>query len=115
MVVKKYRHSDGGSVLFRPMGLKILTEIVAVLTEKYPLTECFKLISKLPTDLAQDPYSGVIWDSSQKKIINGSTLARNLLLYMLNHPSKDVGKLQEDYAKALGDEINKIRLPEKVI
>ena len=115
IVVKKYRHSDGGSVLFRPMGLKILTEIVAVLVEKHPLTECFKMISKLPTDLAKDPYSGVIWDSSQKKIINGSTLARNLLLYMLNHPSKDVGKLHEDYAKALGVEINQIKLPEKVL
>lgn len=115
IVVKKYRHSDGGSVLFRPMGLKILTEIIAVLVEKHPLTECFKMISKLPTDLAKDPYNGVIWDSSQKKIINGSTLARNLLLYMLNHPSKDVGKLQEDYAKALGVEINQIRLPEKVL
>ena len=115
IVVKKYRHSDGGSVLFRPMGLKILTEIVAVLAEKYPLTECFKMISKLPTDLTKDPYNGVIWDSSQKKIINGSTLARNLLLYMLNYPSKDVDKLHEDYAKALGRETNQIGLPERIL
>lgn len=34
-VVKKYRHSDGGSVLFRPIGLKIVTEIIAGLVEKY--------------------------------------------------------------------------------
>ncbi len=115
IVVKKYRHSNGGSILFRPMGLKILTEIVAVLAEKHPLTECFKMISKLPTDLTKDPYRGVIWDSSQKKIINGSTLAKNLLLYMLNQPSKDVGKLQEDYAKALGVETNRIELPDKVL
>ena len=114
-VVKKYRHPDGGSVLFRPMGLKILTEIVAILVEKYPLIECFKMISNLPTDLTQDPYDGVIWDSSQKKIINGSTLARNLLLYMLDHPSKDVDKLHEDYAKALGVETNRIKLPKKVL
>lgn len=115
IVVKKYRHSEGGSVLFRPMGLKILTEIMAILVEKYSLSECFKMISKLPIDLAQDPYNGVIWDSSQKKIINGSTLARNLLLYMLDHPAKDVGKLHEDYAKALGVEINQIKLPEKIL
>ena len=115
IVVKKYRHSEGGSVLFRPMGLKILTEIVAVLVEKHPLTECFKMISKLPTDLTKDPYNGIIWDSSQKKIINGSTLARNLLLYMLDHPSKDVDKLHEDYAKALGVETSQIELPEKIL
>ena len=115
VVVEKYRHSDGGSVLFRPMGLKILTEIMAILVEKYPHSECFKMISKLPTDLAQDPYNGVIWDPSQKKIIGGRTLARNLLLYMLDHPSKDVDKLHEDYAKALGVETNRVELPEKVL
>ena len=114
-VVKKYRHLDGGSVLFRPMGLKIFTEIVAILAEKYPLIECFKMISKLPTDLVQDPYNGIIWDSSQKKIKNGSTLARNLLLYMLDHQQKDVDKLREEYANALGGEANQIGLPEKVL
>ena len=115
VVVEKHRHSDGGSVLFRPMGLKILTEVVAVLSEKYPPSECFKMISELPTDLTQNPYNGVIWDPSQKKIIGGRTLARNLLLYMLDHPLKDVDELHEDYAKALGVEANQIGLPEKVL
>ena len=115
VVVEKYRHSDGGSVLFRPMGLKILTEVVAVLSEKYLPSECFKMISKLPTDLTQTPYNGVIWDPSQKKIIGGKTLARNLLLYMLDHPPKDVDELHEEYAKALGLETNEVELPKKVL
>lgn len=115
VVVKKYRHSDGGSVLFRPMGLKILTEVVAVLSEKYLLSECFKMISKLPIDLTQTPYNGVIWDPSQKKIIGGKTLARNLLLYMLDHSPKDVNELHEKYANALGLETNEVELPKKVL
>ena len=72
------------------------------------------MISKLPTDLTQTPYNGVIWDPSQKKIIGGRTLARNLLLYMLDRPPKDVDELHEDYAKALGVETDQIRLPEKI-
>ena len=115
VIVEKYRHSDGGSVLFRPMGLKILTEVVAVLSEKYLPSECFKMISKLPTDLTQTPYNGVIWDPSQKKIIGGKTLARNLLLYMLDHPPKDVDELHEEYAQALGLETNEVELPKKVL
>ena len=114
-VVKKYRHPEGGSVLFRPIGLKILTEIIAELVEKYPLSKCFKMISKLPTDLTQMPYNGVIWHSTQKKmIIKGKTLVKNLLLYMLNHFSGDVDKLQEDYAKAIGIEMEAVKLPKKV-
>lgn len=115
-VVKRYRHPEGGSVLFRPIGLKILTEIIAGLVEKYPLSKCFKMISKLPTDLTQTPYNGVIWHPTQKKIIiKGKTLVKNLLLYMLDHPPKDVDKLHEDYAKALGIEMEKIELPKKAL
>ena len=115
-VVKKYRHSDGGSLLFRPIGLKILTEIIAGLVEKYPLSKCFKMISKLPTDLTQRPYNGVIWHPTQKKmLIKGKTLVKHLLLYMLNHFFGDVDKLRETYAKALGLEANEVELPKKVL
>lgn len=115
-VVKKYRHADGGSVLFRPIGLKIFTEIIAVLVEKYSLSECFKAVSKLPTDLTQTPYNGVIWHPTQKKmIIKGKTLVKNLLFYMLNQFPGDENKLREDYAKALGDEMKAVELPKKVL
>ena len=115
IVVKKYRHADGGSVLFRPIGLKILTEIIAGLVEKYPLSECFNMISKLPTDLTQTPYNGVIWHPTQKKVIRGKTLVKNLLFYMLNQFPGNVQKLREDYANALELETNQVQLPKKVL
>ena len=114
-VVKKYRHPEGGSVLFRPIGLQILTEIIAELVEKYPLSKCFKMISKLPTDLTQTPYNGVIWHPKQKRMIKGKTLVKNLLLYMLNHFSDDIDKLHADYAKAIGIEREEVKLPKKVL
>ncbi len=115
-VVKKYRHPDGGSVLFRPIGLKILIEIIAELVEKYPLPKCFRMISKLPTDLTQTPYNGVIWHPTQKKMLmKGKTLVKNLLLYMLNNFGGDVDKLREDYAKALGIETEEVELSQKAL
>ena len=83
-VVKKYRNPEGGSILFRPIGLTIITEIVATLVKKYPLDRCFELVSKLPTDLTAEPYNGVIWHPTQKRMIGGKALVRNLLLYMLD-------------------------------
>ena len=114
-VVKKYRHVNGGSVLFRPIGLKILTEIIATLVQNYPLVECFTLISKLPTDLTQVPYNHVIWNPNQNKIMGNRVLARNLLLYMLDHLPKNIDRLHKDYAKALGLETNEVELPKKVL
>lgn len=115
-VVKKYRHQNGGSVLFRPIGLKLLTEIITELAEKHSLSKCFRIISKLPTDLTQTPYNGVIWHPTQKRmIIKGKTLVKNLLLYMLNHFEGDLEKLHEDYAKAIGIKTEKTELPKKVL
>ena len=74
------------------------------------------MISKLPTDLTQTPYNGVIWHPRQKKmIIKGKALVKNSLLYMLNHFCGDVDKLREDYAKAIGIETEQSELPKKVL
>lgn len=113
-IVRKYRNSEGGSVLFRPIGLTIMTEIVSTLTKECLLDKCFALIAKLPTDLTAAPYAGVIWHPTQKKLIRGKTLVRNLLLYMLNAYDGAENKLREDYGKALELETNKVKLPRKV-
>ena len=113
-IVKKYRYPGGGNILFRPIGLTIITEIISTLVKEHSLDRCFELMTKLPTDLTADPYNGVIWHPTQKKIIKGKILVRNLLLYMLDAYDGDKDKLHEDYAKALEAEKNEIPLPQKV-
>lgn len=113
-VVKRNRHSEGGNVLFRPIGLTIVTEIISTLTKEFPLDTCFALISKLPTDLSAAPYTGIIWHPTLKKLIRGKTLVKNLLLYMLDAYDGDEDKLREDYGKALELETNRVKLPRKV-
>lgn len=114
VIVKKYRNSEGGYILFRPIGLTIITEIVSTLTKEYSLDESFALISKLPTDLSAAPYTGVIWHPTQKKLIRGKTLVRNLLLYLLGSYDGDEDKLREDYANALELETNAVNLPQRI-
>lgn len=114
-VTTKYRTPDGGNILFRPIGLQILTEVVSTLSQKRELSECMTMISKLPQKLTNIPLRGVIWNSTRNTIKNtGKILARNLLLYMLDVYEGDKNKLHEDYAKALEVEKNKIELPQKV-
>ncbi len=113
-IVEKYRNSAGGNILFRPIGLTIITEIISTLFKKHPLDRCFELVAKLPTDLTAKPYNGIIWHPTQQKIIRGKTLVRDLLLYMLDTYEGDENKLLEDYAKALEVEKNEIALPQKV-
>ena len=113
-IVKKYRNPTGGNILFRPIGLTVITEIISTLVKKYTLDRCFELVAKLPTNLTAEPYNGIIWHPTQQKIIRGKTLVRDLLLYMLNAYEGDENKLLAEYAKALEEEENKINLPQKV-
>ncbi len=103
-VVRKYRGHFGGNVMFRPIGLTMMTEVIAALRRTRKLAACVKIAGTLPQELAHPPYAGVLWDKTKKRMDNqGKALSRDLLLFMLGEVSK---KKQEDigkrYARALG-------------
>ena len=117
-VVKKYRGSHGGKALFRPIGLEIFTRIIARLTKDMSLVEAVNLASKLPRNLDESPYEWLMWDSSNKIILNNHKVTlREVLLYMIGK-SKFSGKfsettLLERYRQAIGD--NTTKLPDKLV
>jgi DNA sulfur modification protein DndB len=110
-IVKKYRGNFGGSLVFRPIGLTLILEIVERLVGKYGLEQSIKLIAKLPRDLSRIPYADVLWNTKSKTIINKHrVLARNLLLYMLGE-QKASEKLLKGYADAIGKDLSEVTLP----
>lgn len=114
-VVMKQRGSHGGSVVFRPIGLDIFTQIVARLTKSMPLAEAVKLAAKLPRRLTKAPYEGLMWDASNKTISNAHNVTvREILLYMLDAPLKwDGATLTQRYRKETGDDT--LDLPKKIV
>lgn len=115
-VVKKYRHVNGGSILFRPVGLSIITEVVAKLSTVYSLDNTIKKISKIPLELTDIPFKNVIWRPSNRNIYNkGKTLAINLLLYMINEEKFiETDKMIKEYANILDVPKSDVVLPEKL-
>lgn len=114
-LVKKNRGSFGGNVLFRPIGLTIMTEVVAEMVRERDLEASIKLAGQLPQDLTGKPYADVLWDTKRKIMINGGrSLTRRLLLYMLGE-KVDKAKLTKDYGKALGLAVNEAVLPKQLL
>ena len=101
-VIAKNRREDGGHVLFRPVGQRLIAQLVArVVTdgsqEKFEdpnvdpgrvkelacvaLTNGFQTFSTLPTDLASKPYARLIWEPETGKMrVGRAALLRDVIL-----------------------------------
>ena len=113
-LVSRCRTAAGGHVLFRPVGLRIFVEITGILVHSgKTLDAALKLMEQLPVNLSEEPYVGVIWQTTGKMTPAGRTLCRRLLLYMLGH-EKNATDLQIKYARVLGVATDQAKLP-KVI
>jgi DNA sulfur modification protein DndB len=101
-VIRRYRGDFGGDVLFRPIGLTVMTEAIATLSKSRTMAAAVKAASRLPLTLSRPPYLDVLWDKRSGMGSQGKALARDLLLHMLGElspeKSKEVGK---KYARAL--------------
>lgn len=111
----KYRHARGGHILFRPVGLEVITRIAIEYAKhhKVDLESALVQVSKLPTDLGKRPYRDTIWDEQRKAInLKGRDMALELCRHMMDLPTRRP-RLGERYRTYLGDDAAK--LPPKVV
>lgn len=102
-VTAKHRGPHGGHLLFRPIGLEIVTRIAIEVAKSrnYELGATVKLLKDIPTNLANPPYDRVIWDPARQKVnTRGKTLAKNLLRHICGLPVDDIAELKREYAVA---------------
>ncbi len=113
-VVTKYRGAHGGKFIFRPIGLDMLTRVIAKLTKAMTLEEAVKLASKLPRDLTSAPFATLMWNTSTQTIGNSNNVTlREVLMHMVGVSKLSESTLLTRYRKAMGDE--NAQLPAKVV
>ena len=113
-VVAKHRGSHGGKVIFRPVGLDMLTRVVAKLSKTMSLEDAVKLASRLPRDLTAAPYATLLWNKTTQTIGNSNNVTlREVLMYMVGVSKLSDSTLLVRYRKAMGDDNS--QLPARVI
>jgi DNA sulfur modification protein DndB len=113
-VVKKHRGSHGGDALYRPIGLKIITEVVAKLSQDKSLADAIKICGKLPTDLDEIPFDGLMWSPASNRITNSNQVTlRETLLHMLGGSKLSEKNLLEKYRKATAND--SAQLPKQLV
>ena len=115
-VAKRYRTLTGGHLLFRPIGLDIVTRttVAEASNSGKTIQQAVRRIRNIPVDLNEAPYRGTIWDPTRKRIVaKEKRLATDVLQWMLGLPSKTTaGDLRERYAKLLDNET--VKLPRRL-
>jgi DNA sulfur modification protein DndB len=113
-VVRRWRTQSGGHILFRPVGLRLFAELSSRLVQEgQTLRTAVRLLSILPTELSVAPYTRVIWLPGGRMNPGARVLCRRLLLYMLGN-EEHVQELRRDYAKQLGVEQHRAKLPKRL-
>ena len=105
-VAGRYRHREGGHLLFRPVGLLIVAHVVrqakdSGLAEK----EAIKRISEISMELTNEPWVGLLWDKTNRRMISGpppQKVAKELLFYNIGGDMDQINtseeKLRREYA-----------------
>ncbi|PEN06965.1 hypothetical protein CRI93_07420 [Longimonas halophila] len=68
----QYRNSEhGGHLLFRPVGLLLVFNVVRYLREDSDLSlqSAISRISQLPMSLENSPWQGLLWDNANKRMV----------------------------------------------
>ena len=118
------RHKTGGHLLFRPVGLQIVTEVVKLFMDNgLSQRAALRRISKIDLELSSKPWAGLLWEPIKKRMITrkeNQDVAKKLLYYMtkgnLSSIKTDEIKLKEEYASAINweDDIEKLKLPPRI-
>jgi DNA sulfur modification protein DndB len=110
------RSSSGGHLLFRPIGLEIVTRVAirASRVSNIPLMSAIPMLVRLPLRLELSPFSHIIWDPARSLILTkGKALAVRLAAHMIGLADGDPQGLLADYRRALGADPDdgRVRLP----
>ena len=105
-LVSKYRHMDGGHLMFRPIGQRSFAFAVRTLrTRGRGLEESVEMLSSLPMDLNDIPWRYILWNPNKRNVNSKASylVAESIFLgYFNEKPRKKINLLSE-YQKVVGE------------
>ncbi len=119
-IVRKYRGDEEGNALYRPLGLEVFTQIITRVTQSRSIDEAIAFASKLPRNLNEPPYAGLIWEPGDSErsgriVTRNKVLAREILSYMIgvNGAKYTAAGLLDRYRRETGDA--NVELPSRLV
>ncbi len=110
-IAGKYRDRNGGHLLFRPIGLLILVKVlIHQIDSGLALADAVKKLSKVPMQISEDPWAGLLWDVKNRRMITAGEnqkAAIKLLFYSVGGKLSEIKSSKEALIKELSGLLNK--------
>lgn len=118
-VAERYRNREGGHLLFRPVGLLIIANVVRQAKDSgMSEREAIKRISAVSMELRNEPWVGLLWDKTNQRMISGTIpqkVAKQLLFYTIGGNLDDMKTnaeaVRREYAGLLNRNESEVELP----
>lgn len=119
-VASKYRGSEGGYLLFRPIGLLLISRVITDFKTQMSDAAAIKLVASSPMELSEKPWSGLLWDDQNGRMLTAGEnqrVARRLLFNALGgdltqSPYRtSAPELREELAGILKRDVSSVQLP----
>ncbi|MEX2246934.1 MAG: DNA sulfur modification protein DndB [Dehalococcoidia bacterium] len=119
LVAARYRNTQGGHLLFRPIGLMILAKALKMLlADGKSLSSAMRGLKKAPMELAGMPWRDLLWDAGNERILYASEnqkVATKVLYHLaggrLTTQKTSRTKLLAEWAGVLGVEPSQVKMP----
>jgi DNA sulfur modification protein DndB len=110
-VVSRHRNDDGGSILFRPAGLRMTLEVLGQMVtpgDWNGVSETLDRIALLDRSLDQPPFVNVLWDPIARRMMpQNRIVARDVVAAMLR--GRGSKPLTQRYTKLTGESAAAVR------
>ena len=107
-----YRHRKGGHLLFRPVGLLIVADVVRQAKDSgLSESEAIKRISNISMELTDAPWVGLLWDATNRRMITASPnqkVAKQLLFYCIGGDLQKMKTSKRDLRREYAGLLNKM-------
>jgi DNA sulfur modification protein DndB len=109
------RTRENPRLLFRPIGLTLMTRVLGQLRKTRTLSQSLRLARSIPVLMSQPPLAEILWDPVRNRMITRNvSLCVNLTLYMLGARTSDA-RLRQSYAAWRGEPVANVRLPARIV
>lgn len=119
-IATDFRNENGGYLLFRPVGILIIVKVIkSLIMSGKTIDQSISAIANVPMLLSDNPWSGLLWDSTNRRMITApvnQSIGEKMIFYSLGGDlqlryKSSPGNLKLQLAGILNRQIDEITLP----